>query len=103
MIMHLVLFRLRSNLSAEAVEELFADLDGLRQRIPGITSFSGGLECSPEGRGRGFTHAFAMTFRDATARDNYLPHPAHDAVAQRLLSMLDGPEETSLLVFDYES
>lgn len=41
-----------------------------------------------------------MTFTDAAARDAYLPHPAHQAVVQRLMPMLDGGLD-GVVAFDF--
>jgi hypothetical protein len=32
---------------------------------------------SPEKKNLGFTHVYLVTFKDAAARDTYLPHPEH--------------------------
>ena len=56
---------------------------------------------SPEGLGRGFTHAFTCDFEDAAARDAYLAHPAHKAAGQRLVAATrEGV--AGLLVLDFE-
>jgi hypothetical protein len=100
MVHHVVLFRFRTDLAAGAVETIFQELRGLRQRIPGITGFQGGMYNSPEGLAKGFTHGFTMTFVDAAARDAYLPHPLHQAVVDRLLPMLDGGID-AVVAFDF--
>jgi hypothetical protein len=41
-----------------------------------------------------------MTFRDAEARDAYLPHPEHQRVVAQLLPMLEGGIE-GVMTFDY--
>lgn len=94
---HLVLFRFKPTVSAadaEAVVRHFAELPG---QIPGITSFECGINSSPEGLAKGFTHPFLMSFESAAARDAYLPHPAHQAFVQRI-----GPLVDDVLVIDYE-
>jgi hypothetical protein len=102
MIHHLVLFRLKASASPAQVSGMFAALDGLRTRIPGLLSFAGGPYSSPEGLQRGFTHAFVMTFRDAAARDAYLPHPEHELVKARILPLLEGGLE-GVIAFDFEA
>jgi len=97
---HMVLYRFRSDLPPGAVEEIFAELRGLQERIEGITSFSGGADVSREGLARGFTHGFCITFRDGAARDAYLPHPEHQRIVAKLLPMLEGGME-GVLSFDY--
>lgn len=100
MVHHLVLFRFRADLPPDAISALFAELRALREQINGITGFSGGADASREGLTKGFSHGFCMTFRDAAARDTYLPHPAHQRVVERLLPMLDGGME-GVLTFDF--
>ena len=100
MVHHVVLFRFRSDLPEGAVEEVFAELRGFRQSIPGITDFQGGAYNSPEGLAQGFTHGFTMTFADAASRDAYLPHPLHQAVVAKLLPMLEGGVQ-GVVAFDF--
>jgi hypothetical protein len=99
-IQHIVLFRFRTDLAEGTIAALFTELRGLADRIPGITSFSGGAYRSPEGLARGFSHGFCMTFADEAARDAYLPHPEHQAIVARLLPLLDGGLDGAL-AFDY--
>lgn len=100
MVQHVVLFRFRSDLPPGSIEEVFADLRGLRNRIPGITAFLGGAYKFSEGLAQGFSHGFTMTFTDAAARDGYLPHPPHQAVVAKLLPMLAGGLE-GVVAFDF--
>jgi hypothetical protein len=100
MVHHLVLFRFRADLPPEAVPALFAELRALRERIPGITGFSGGADASREGLTKGFSHGFCMTFVDGAARDAYLPHPEHQRVVERLLPLLEGGID-GVLTFDF--
>jgi hypothetical protein len=95
-IRHLVLLRLTSDTNAadrRAIESAFAALPA---QIAGITAFEWGTDVSPEGLSKGFTHAFALTFADAAARDAYLPHPVHLAFVAKLK-----PRLADVLVFDY--
>src|SRR5205807_2582254 len=80
MITHMVLLRVRSDVQKSEVDRVFAALAGLKGRIPGLLSFSGGPYSSHEGLQRGFTHGFCMTFPEAAARDAYLLHPEHEKV-----------------------
>lgn len=102
MIHHLVLLRIRRDAGKAAIERMFAELAGLQRTIPGLLSFAGGPYSSPEGLQRGFTHAFAMTFRDAQARDTYLPHPEHEKVKATVLALLEGGLD-GVLAFDFEA
>ena len=100
MIVHMVLLKIRPDAPAKKVAEAFAAVGALQQRIPGITSYSWGPYSSPEGFNKGFTHGFCMTFRDAQARDGYLPHPEHEKVKAQLLGLLAGGLDGAV-AFDY--
>jgi len=101
MIRHMVLLKIRADLAQEKIDELFALLAGLKDKVPGIVAFSGGPYASPEGLNKGFTHGFSMDFIDAAARDAYLPHPEHEVVKQAGLAALDGGID-GIIGFDYE-
>lgn len=102
MITHVVLLKIRKDVSKYQVAKVFEALAGLQKKIPGILSFSGGAYTSPEGLNRGFTHGFVMTFKDAASRDVYLPHPDHEVVKAIVLKVLDGGID-GVVAFDYAS
>ena len=102
MITHVVLLRLKKDLSKKQVDQVFADLAALRGKIAGLESFAGGPYSSPEGLDRGYTHGFTMTFTDARARDLYLDHPEHVKVKEKVLGALDGGLD-GVIAFDYAS
>lgn len=101
MIHHLVLLRIRRDVPAKEVARVFAALAGLQRTIPGLLSFAGGPYSSPEGLNRGYTHGFAMTFRDAGARDVYLDHPEHVKVKEQVLPVLESGLD-GVVAFDFE-
>ncbi|NUP95100.1 MAG: Dabb family protein [Planctomycetaceae bacterium] len=102
MITHVVLLKIRKDVSKDQVAKVFEALAGLQKKVPGILSFSGGAYTSPEGLNRGFTHGFVMTFKDAASRDVYLPHPDHEVVKAIVLEVLDGGIN-GVVAFDYAS
>lgn len=102
MITHVVLLRLRANLSTKDVDRVFAELARLLDKIPGLSSFAGGPYSSPEGLNRGYTHGFVMTFRDERSRDGYLSHPEHEKVKEMVLGALDGGTD-GVIAFDFAS
>ncbi len=102
MITHIVLLRLKKNLPAKDVQRVFDALASLKTKIPGILSYSAGPYSSPEGLQKGFTHGFVMTFRDAAARDAYLPHPEHETVKAIVFEALDGGLD-GVVAFDFAS
>ena len=90
MIRHIVLFKLRSDLSESMAGQIFTALRALQQQIPGIINISTGKDASPEGLQRGHTHGFTVDFTDAAARDAYLPHPAHQKVGGMIVASAEG-------------
>lgn len=94
---HIALVKFKPGTDDKQVTHFFEAIGKLRDSIPGILDYSWGKNNSPEGLHQGFTHAFVMTFKDAAARDAYLPHPAHEKVKQLVL-----PHVESVVVFDYE-
>lgn len=102
MITHVVLLRVRNTTPKAEIDHVFSALAGLKQRIPGLLSFSGGAYTSPEGLHKGFTHGFVMSFQDAAARDAYLPHPEHEKVKKIVFDVLDGGLD-GVVAFDYAS
>lgn len=97
MIRHLVLLRFTDEATAAKRAELAADFAALRRHIEVITDLEWGVNVSPEGLDKGFTHGFVVSFANAADRDTYLPHPAHLAFVERLK-----PSLADVLVLDYE-
>ena len=101
MIRHVVLFKCASHVDAVATAKVFAALKALQGQIPGIMSISTGIDCSPEGLQRGHTHGFTVDFENATARDAYLPHPAHQKVGAMIVGITEGGV-AGITVVDWE-
>jgi hypothetical protein len=97
LILHTVFFKFKCDAETESIDNLNATIGRLKDVIPGITSYSWGPNCSPEGLGRGFGSGFVMTFTDAAARDAYLPHPEHQAVQQLVRTVVD-----DVFVYDFD-
>ena len=93
---HVVLFSFKNDAAPEDIakaEEAFATLPS---KIPQIREFEWGLNNSPEGLDKGFTHCFFLTFDSEKDRAIYLPHPDHKAFGAVLGSVLK-----DVLVVDY--
>lgn len=101
MIRHIVLVRFRADVSRDAVAGILRRVGDLRDVLPGMIGFAGGPQVSPEGLGRGFTHAFTCDFTDEAARDAYLVHPSHKAVGAEIVAAADGGLE-GLIVVDFK-
>jgi hypothetical protein len=95
---HVVLFKFKDAATAEQVRAVEEKFRGLKSRIPEILDLEWGTNVSPEKHSQGFTHCFFLTFRDAAARDAYLPHPAHKEFGAQLGPILD-----KVCVVDYVS
>lgn len=102
MITHMVLLRLKKNVPQPEIDRGFRALASLEKKIPGIVGFTAGPYSSPEGLNKGFTHGFVMLFKDAAARDAYLPHPEHEKIKGVLLELIDGGLD-GVIAFDYAS
>jgi len=100
MINHIVLLKVRNDISVAELQKVFSALERLVEVIPGLMSFSGGENNSPEEINRDYSHAFHMIFKDADARDDYLPHPEHEIVKKMIGSILSDCDEP-VLVIDY--
>jgi hypothetical protein len=93
---HVVLFKFKESSSpgdVKTVEEAFAALPA---KIPAIKDFEWGINNSPEGLDKGFTHCFLVTFASEEDRAIYLPHPDHKAFVDVL-----SPHLEDVLVVDY--
>ena len=95
---HIVLFQFKDSVPKEEVTKIVDAFGKLPEKIDTIIDYEAGTNVSPEKLDQGFTHAFVVTFRDAKARDAYLPHPAH----KEFVKLLDGKIE-QVLVFDFEN
>jgi hypothetical protein len=93
---HIVLVKF-SAAKAQRAAELITALDGLRARLPGFLSLTGGPYSSPEGLNQGYTHGIVMTFSSAAVRDQYLAHPEHEKIKQAFL-----PDVEGVVAFDFE-
>lgn len=96
-VQHIALFCFKLGTSAEFIQRVVDKLRQLTKVIPGITDFSIGTNSSPEGLADGLTHGFVMTFKDAAARDGYLPHPEHEKFKALVLPYIE-----KVVVFDYD-
>jgi len=95
-VQHIALFRFKNGTAPDIIQDAMDDLRRLARVIPGITDFSCGTNNSPEGLSDGLTHGFVMTFKDAAARDAYLPHPEHEKFKAFAI-----PHIEKVVVFDY--
>ena len=93
---HVVLFKFKEGTTAADIKKVEDAFSALPSKIPQIMSYEWGLNNSPEGLEKGFTHCFFLTFNSKEDRAIYLPHPDHKAFGQVLSPFLD-----DVLVIDY--
>ena len=75
---HFVSFRLAPTAPSDEVVARLLALDSL----PCVRTVEFGTNVSPEGRSRGHTHGFLITFDGAAGRDAYLTDPEHVAFGE---------------------
>ena len=99
MIRHIVLVRFNPDLPAAEIDDIFAELHRIEDKVPGLLAIHSGRSESPEKIERGYMHGFTADFMDWDALDAYQGHPDHKKVGERLVANavngLDG-----ILVFD---
>ncbi len=93
---HVVLFKFNESASEADIKEIEDAFSALPSKIPEIIGFEWGLNNSPEGLEKGFTHCYLITFADEEGRSIYLPHPDHVAFTE-----IVGPHLEDVLVVDY--
>jgi Stress responsive A/B Barrel Domain len=96
MVDHLVFFAVREDASQGEVEDLLSSIRGLREVVPSTIDLSVGEDFS--GRSGGYTHAIFARFEDRAGLREYMEHPAHLAVVEKL-----DATTTGRIVADYDS
>ncbi|WP_344066510.1 Dabb family protein [Microbacterium pumilum] len=97
-VVHVVLVRWKPTVSAATLEELRGLAGAFPDAIPGVLAVHCGPNTSPEGLAGGFDWALIVSFTGNSARDEYLPHPAHQPVAQLISRWAE-----EVVVFDVNS
>ncbi|MBA4385314.1 MAG: stress responsive protein [Anaerolinea sp.] len=82
---HVVLFKFFDKTSPATVESIESAFRELCAGLSFVKDFEYGLNSSPENLNEGFTHCFIVTFANAQGRDQYLPHPDHQAFCKDFL------------------
>ncbi len=93
---HVVLFKFKEGTSEKDIAKVESAFAALPSKISEIVGYEWGLNNSPEGLEKGFTHCFFLTFKSEEDRATYLPHPDHKAFGEVL-----GPHLDDVLVIDY--
>ena len=93
---HIVLYKFKDDLKPSQVQEVIDAFAALPKKITTIVDFEYGLNKSPEGKSKGLTHAFVVTFKSEADRDAYLVDPAH----KEYVNVVKDRRE-KVVVFDY--
>ena len=93
---HVVIFKFKPEITPAQLDEINLAFQNLKLAIPQIQDFERGINNSPEGLNKGFTHSYLITFATEADRDVYLPHAAHKQFVELLGGKLD-----EAFVFDY--
>jgi hypothetical protein len=95
---HFVAFKFKESATKEDIKKVEDAFRDLKAKIPLIAGFEWGLNNSPEGLNKGFTHGFFLTFKTEKDRDEYLVHPDHKEFGK-----LIGPYVADVMVLDFWS
>ncbi|MBA2344651.1 MAG: Dabb family protein [Rubrobacter sp.] len=95
MVDHLVFFAVRDGVSTEDVEDLISSIQALKDEVSSTVDLSVGEDFS--GRAGEYTHALFARFEDRAGLQEYMQHPAHLAVVEKL-----DERTTGRIVADYE-
>ena len=102
MIVHVVLFRPKPDVSDAQRHEMFDALRAASNGIPSVRRFQVGRRVT-HGAGyerlmtEDFPYSAIIEFDDRAALDAYLRHPGHDMLGKAFYTLLD-----AALVYDYE-
>ena len=99
MIHHVVLLRLRPEVTDADIAAVFAELQALQGDLPGLRSVASGRSASPEHIARGYMPGLIMRFDDWDALQRYQDDSRHRAAATSLAPAAQGGLD-GVLVFD---
>ncbi len=90
MFIHIFGFRWNENATEEDKARAAQEIRAFQGAIPGLMDVAVGENVSP--RGRGYAFAGLMRFTDRAACDAYATHPAHLALLEWLVLLIDPVE-----------
>ncbi|CAG23526.1 Dabb family protein [Photobacterium profundum] len=96
MIRHILLIKFKDSSPASEINKLKGLFESMPEKVEGVQSVEWGINDSPEGKNKDYTHSVLMTFKDEVGRQNYLPHVEHDALKEVFRPLLE-----DIVVFDY--
>jgi hypothetical protein len=93
---HVVHFKFKADADKAQIAKVIEEFAALKTKITVVESLEWGTDVSPEGLGKGYTHCWFLSFKNAADRDAYLVHPDHKAFVAILKPLLE-----DALVVDY--
>ncbi|CAM3703253.1 Dabb family protein [Vibrio aquimaris] len=96
MIRHILLIQFKADATPRQIEELKQSFLSMPDLIEGVEHVEWGINDSPEGKNKNYTHCVMMTFTDEAGRERYLPHPNHDGLKDIFRPILE-----DIIVFDF--
>jgi hypothetical protein len=90
MFIHIFGFRWQPAATAADKTRARKEILAFRNTIPGLVGVNVGPNLSP--RGQGYEFAGLMTFTNKEAADDYATHPAHLALLEWLVPLIDAVE-----------
>jgi len=93
---HVVHFKFKADADKAQIAKVVEEFAALKKKIAVVDSLEWGTDVSPEGLGKGYTHVWFLSFKNAADRDAYLVHPDHKAFVTILKPVLE-----DALVVDY--
>jgi hypothetical protein len=86
---HIVILKFKQSTTVAQIAQVEQEFSALRSMISQVSDLEWGTNVSPENLAKGFTHCFLITFKDGTARDEYLVHPEHKKFVDLLLPFVE--------------
>lgn len=93
---HFVSVKFKETTTPEQVQQVLDAFKEMKSGIPEIYSMEFGPDVSVEGKSKGFTHGFLLTFASPKDRDAYLIHPVHTKFLASAKPLLE-----DLFIFDF--
>ena len=79
----------RAAIATVGADKVVTEFAALKSKIAVVEALEWGTDVSPEGLGKGYTHCWIASFKNAADRDAYLVHPDHKAFVAILKPILD--------------
>ncbi len=86
---HVVHFKFKADADKAQVQKVVDGFAALAGKIPAIAALQYGTNVSKEGRDKGYTHCWIVSFKNAADLDIYLVHPDHVAFVNTLKPVLE--------------